>query len=60
MHWIYFDHHVKQKMQKAKAQLWRLPLNGRSETVADELLVSVVDDDVSWGEGCCTIFGEIT
>ncbi len=27
---------------------------------ADELFVSVVDDNISWGGGCCTIFGETT
>ncbi len=56
--WICFDHNCEKNIQKATAQL-KLPHNDRGETGADELFVSVIDDDVSWKDGCCTMFGRL-
>ncbi len=41
---------ASKKIQKTTARLWRLSPNDRGETGTDEMFVSVVDEDVSWGE----------
>ncbi len=42
---------MARKNQKDTAQLCRILSDDRGETGADELFVSVVDDDVSWERG---------
>ncbi len=44
------------KLKGCSTVVETFPFNDRGETGADELFESFVDDDVSWGERCCTTY----